>query len=104
MIGGERGIARSARHLHSLVVHACRIHTVAVLTAYTTDVADIVTQERQDKMHPIVRGDATFTDMFTSEDLLANESHHERMFDIVIEGITISDVFESHTSGPGNEA
>ena len=42
--------------------------------------------------------------MFASEDLLTNQRHHERMFDIVIEGITIGDVFESHTPGPGNDA
>ena len=96
MIGRECGIARSGRHLHGLVVNPCRIHTMPVLTAYTADVADIVTQERQHKMHPITRGDAAFTDMFASEDLLTNQSHHERMFNIVIEGIAIGDVFESH--------
>src|SRR5262245_14193886 len=104
MIGRERGIGRSSRHLHGLVVNSCRIHTVAVPTAYTADIADIVAQERQDKMHPITRGDAAFTDMFASEDLLTNQGHHERMFNIVIEGITSGDVFESHTPGPGNDA
>ena len=42
--------------------------------------------------------------MFASEDLLTNQGHHECMFDIVIESITIGDVFESHTPGPGNDA
>ena len=69
MIGRQGGIARSGRQPHGLVVNPCRIDTVAVLTAYTADVADIVTQERQCKMHPITRGDAAFTDMFASEDL-----------------------------------
>jgi hypothetical protein len=104
MIGRERGIARAERHLHGLGVNSCRIYTVAVLTAYPADVANIVAQERQHKMHPIPRRDAAFTNMFASENLLPNQGHHERMFDIVIEGITIGDVFESHTSGPGNNA
>src|ERR1700704_5231684 len=33
MIGRERGIACSGRHLHGLVVNPCRIHPMAVLTA-----------------------------------------------------------------------
>src|SRR5262249_52630103 len=79
MLRRERGIARAGGHLNSLVVNRCCIHTVAVITAYAADIADIVTEERQDKMHPITRRDTTFTDMFASEDLLTNQGHHERM-------------------------
>ena len=46
MIGCERGIARAVRQPHGLVVNSCRIDTIAVLTAYAADVANIVTQKR----------------------------------------------------------
>src|SRR5215813_8341954 len=38
MIGRERGITRSRRYLHGLVVNPCYINTIAILTAYAADV------------------------------------------------------------------
>src|SRR5262249_32577190 len=71
---------------------------------HTADVTDVMTQQRQHKMHPITRRDAAFTEVFAFEDLLAHESNHDGMLHIVIQGITIRDAFEGHMSGPGNDA
>ena len=103
MVGRQGCITRPRGHCDGLLVNTCNIDTVAVVAAYAAHIADIVTQQRQQKMHPIAWGDPAFTNMFASEDFLANESDHEGMLDIVIESITIGDVFEGHASGPGND-
>src|SRR5262245_46148183 len=54
-------------------------------------------------MQPILRRDTAFAEMFAFEDLLAHDSDHQRVLHIVIQGITIRDVFERHASRPGDD-
>src|SRR5260221_14412937 len=74
MVGRQSCITRSRGHSDGLVLNPCNIGTVAVVAAYAAHIADIGTQQRQHKMHPIMGGDPAFTDMFASADLLTNES------------------------------
>src|SRR5207344_1895277 len=93
MVGHQAGVRRTARqgHLAARLIDYKTVHVV--IPEQAAYITDVVEQAGYDDMGVIIRGQI-IVQRATAEDVVSCEGHQQRVFDIVIESVAVSDAFE----------
>ena len=73
---------------------------VAVGAADPLDEADVVAQQRDHAVHPLLLVDPALAHMLAAEDFLTDERDLDRVFDVVVQRVAVGDVLTTSTT-PG---
>src|SRR5271167_31163 len=57
---------------------------IAIATTDAAHIANVVTEQRNYEVQPVVRRDTSLADMLATQDLLAKQRHHDRVLDVVV--------------------
>jgi hypothetical protein len=63
-----------------------------------------MTQQRDYEMQPLAWRDTSLADVFTTQDLLTNQCHHDSMVHVVVRSITIGNIFRCQSCDEADDA
>src|SRR5882724_5445294 len=97
MVGHQAGVGRATRqgHLAARLIDYKTVHVV--IPEQAAYITDVVEQAGYDDMGVIIRGQI-IVQRATAEDVVSREGHQQRVLDIVVQRVAVSDAFERDAS------
>ena len=103
VVRGEGGVGGARRQLDHRGAGAGGVLALLVLAADPLHVADVVAEQGQAEVEPVLRRHPALADVLAAQDLLPHQRHQDGVVDVVVEGIAVGDVLEGHAPRPADD-